>query len=413
MSPLSPEIRSRCVGSPPKDIVITQDFFPTIGGAHLWLYEVYKRWPSPVTILAQDYRRDPELALQQRRFDCLPHGSATILRKDLYINEISLFDLRCLFKYATVLHSLRSIVNDHQLNLHCIRAFPEGIAAAAYKMIFRRLCRLVVYAHGEELLVAKTSRQLRSLTRWTYASADLIIANSRSTEQLVLDLCPGARVCVIHPGVDMAAFQISDQERKACRLRWNWPEETVVLVTMARLEPRKNHAAVIEVMAELRGQGFPLAYVIGSDGEERANLASRIHRLGLTPWVKMTGYLTDEERICTLAAADIHVMPSVKAGPMIEGFGIVFLEAAAVGIPSIAGNTGGQIEAVQHWQTGLVVDGSNAVRLREAIITLVQNKILRDQLGANGKLWARENDWRNISRKSHGKIQEISRYEGA
>lgn len=84
---------------------------------------------------------------------------------------------------------------------------------------------------------------------------------------------------------------------------------------------------------------------------------------------------------------------------MIEGFGIVFLEAAAAGIPSIAGNAGGQPEAVLHGCTGLVIDGANLAELKQAIRLLAEDVKLREYLGANGRKWAAENDWRSVAQK--------------
>ena len=71
--------------------------------------------------------------------------------------------------------------------------------------------------------------------------------------------------------------------------------------------------------------------------------------------MRFTGAVSDAEKKLIFAACDIHAMPSVQLGEMIEGFGIVFLEAAAAGKPSICGNIGGQAEAVLDGRTGLVV----------------------------------------------------------
>ncbi len=390
---------SKMSGNTYTDIVISQDFFPTIGGAHLWLYEVYKRWPSRTILLTHDFKADPNLHSKQVQFDLSNHGSLDISRKDIRIDNISLFSRSCLTKYAKIFSHLIRISASERVTFHCIRSFPEAVAAVAYKKFYRPSSKVITYAHGEELLVARTSLQLTLLAKLVYSSSDLIIANSRFTRRLVKDICPKAKITVIHPGVDVNAFHVPEQQRRAYRALWGWPDDTVILATISRMEPRKNQISVIKALGELREEGLPMAYIIGGEGEEMDKLSAEVRELNLTNWVRFTGRLSDKERTLAFCAADVHVLPSLKAGPMIEGFGIVFLEAAAAGIPSIAGNAGGQPEAVLHGRTGLVIDGANLAELKQAIRLLAENVKLREYLGANGRKWAAENDWRSVAQK--------------
>ncbi len=100
--------------------------------------------------------------------------------------------------------------------------------------------------------------------------------------------------------------------------------------------------------------------------------------------MRFTGAVSDAEKKLIFAACDIHAMPSVQLGEMIEGFGIVFLEAAAAGKPSICGNIGGQAEAVLDGRTGLVVDGADLDRVADALRSLVRDRALRQRLGRAG-----------------------------
>ena len=89
-------------------------------------------------------------------------------------------------------------------------------------------------------------------------------------------------------------------------------------------------------------------------------------------------------------------MPSIQHGEMIEGFGIVFLEAAAAGVPSICGNVGGQAEAVVRGKTGLVVDGASLYDVKRAIRRLATDKSMRVMMGREGRKWAENHDWDHV-----------------
>jgi phosphatidylinositol alpha-1,6-mannosyltransferase len=204
-------------------------------------------------------------------------------------------------------------------------------------------------------------------------------------------------VC-INPGVDAAAYQQSPAEIARYRASLQWPQETVILATLARMEPRKNHAQVIRAVSELRAQNVPVAYICGGDGPERARLEALAGELGLSKWVRFTGAVPEAEKKLIFGACDIHVMASIQVGEMIEGFGIVFIEAAAAGKPSISGRNGGQAEAVIHDRTGLVVDGASLGELTTAIRRLAENESRRREMGEEGRRWAQQHDYQEIAR---------------
>lgn len=388
-----------------QDLVLSTDFYPTLGGAHHWLYEVYRRWPRPVKALVQDYSSDPALMLAQAEFDREQNGSLRVKRAKMNLGDINMMSPGYLMSLRRVVRDLKALDDGRDSTIHCLRAFPEGLAGLIYKFQNLKRRQLVTYAHGEEILVAATSRQLKIIAREVYRWSDFVIANSQSTKALVHDLCPDARVVVIHPGVDAPAFDLSEDRRRAHRAGWGWPDGTTILTTVARMEPRKNHANVLRAMASLRSEGYPLAYVIGSTGEERPRLESLARELGIAEWVRFTGRLSEEDRVSTFAAADIHIMPSVQVGQMIEGFGIVFMEAAAATRPSISGMVGGQQEAVMHQKTGLVVDGEDIAQVKKAIENLLSPD-LRVKMGAAGRIWALQHDWGRVAGRTHTAIQE-------
>jgi phosphatidylinositol alpha-1,6-mannosyltransferase len=257
--------------------------------------------------------------------------------------------------------------------------------------------KLITYAHGEEILVVLTSKTFRTISRLVYSRSDLIIANSENTKELVSEMCPSANVVCIHPGVDAFSYVIENEKAGRYRMELGWPPETVIVSTLARMEARKNHAMVLHAVGELRREGQPIAYICGSDGQEKARLLELSSKMELESWVKFTGTVSEQEKRLIYSVSDIYAMPSIQVGEMIEGFGIVFLEAAAAGIPSVAGNSGGQAEAVVDGMTGYVIDGNDLSKVKDAIRELVKDKSLRQRMGRAGKAWAKEHDWVRIT----------------
>lgn len=387
------------------DVVVTQDFFPRIGGAHLWLYETYRRWHSEVKLLTQKYAHSVEEVAEERLFDDRAHGALDIIRRDIGIEEINLLSRHSRKQFWHVAGEIAKLVIDDAATIHCLRAFPEGISGLLYKLRRPRETCLITYAHGEEILIAKSSRQLAILASLVYKCSDLVIANSRSTERMVRGLCATAKIACIHPGVDIARFRQHKSDLAEYRRGWGWSCDTIVVSTVARMERRKNQAMVIRAIADLKNEGLSIAYVCGGDGQEKGELIGLAGQLGLGEWVRFTGTLTEEEKILTYRASDIFAMPSIQVGELIEGFGIVFLEAAAAGLPSVCGNVGGQAEAVLQGRTGLVVDGAKLEEVKNAIRLLATDGSLRDRMGHEGREWAGRHDWSKVAAETLSTIR--------
>jgi phosphatidylinositol alpha-1,6-mannosyltransferase len=355
-----------------------------------------------------EHEVDRDDAERQRAFDLRLHGSLRIFRSARPQRDINLLDVRCLGWLWSHVDAIRRLTGAGTKRVHALRAFPERIAGYLFRQRYRRSARLLTYAHGEEVLIARTSRQLKWMAKRVYAGSDLVIANSENTRRLVLELCPSARVTVIHPGVNVAAFACDARVVGEYRAQWNWPSDTVIVSTLARMEPRKNHATVIRAVSELRARGLAVAYVCGGEGPERDRLEELAERV-LMPWVRFPGRIAEEDKARFFLASDLFAMPSIRLGEMIEGFGIVFIEAAAAGLPSVCGDTGGQAEAVLDGRTGLVVDGASVDQVSAAIGRLAADQKLRGEMGHSGKAWAARHDWHEVARSTW---EEVSRLCG-
>lgn len=378
-------------------IVLSHDFFPMIGGAHAWLYEVYQRWPQPVTWITEHLPPAADRAAVDV-FD----RAAPSLRIERTEPPIGPLDLLRPATLAAIVAQARRVLRrtgGQPAVLHLLRAFPEGAVGLVARWLSRGRLTLVTYAHGEELVVAGSSRQFAWLARRVYAASGAVVANSANTARLVRDICPTAAVSIVHPGVDLARFA-GAADAAAYRAAWGWTPRTVVVGTLARMEPRKNHAAVLRAVARLRARGHDVAVVVGGGGEERPALERLAVELELGDAVRFLGIVPEGEKARFYQACDVFALPSVRAGLMIEGFGIVFLEAAASGVPTIAGSSGGERDAVVDGTTGFVVDGGDLDAVADALETLVVDGERRARMAAASRAWAAEHDWTAVVRRT-------------
>lgn len=139
-----------------------------------------------------------------------------------------------------------------------------------------------------------------------------------------------------------------------------------VLMTFGRMDSReraKGFDEVLEIMPELLKERKNATYLIAGDGPDRERLEKKVLDMGLGKHVVFSGFVSEEEKVDLYRLADVYVMPSSG-----EGFGIVFLEAMACGIPVIASRKDGGYEAVQQGALGEVVDPENSQELLEATI---------------------------------------------
>jgi glycosyltransferase involved in cell wall biosynthesis len=142
-----------------------------------------------------------------------------------------------------------------------------------------------------------------------------------------------------------------------------------VLLTVGRLESRERYKGFDDVLDVLPNLPADTVYLIAGGGNDRARLEAKAARLGIADRVIFTGFFADDEKCDLYALADVYVMPSRG-----EGFGRVFLEALASGVPVIGSKLDGGREALEHGQLGLLVDPTNTAEIEAAIRELLNRR---------------------------------------
>ncbi len=262
---------------------------------------------------------------------------------------------------------------------------------------------LIVTAHGT--YVPQTVRQGRmsTLYRWAYRRAHLI-AVSAYTKGRVLSALPEldeARIVVVHNGVHFAYFQ-----QPAPAPQKHGP----TVLTVGGVKPRKGTHVLIEAFAQVH-ERVPNAHlvIVGSYGGSYAQqLQERVAKLGLTDAVHFTGVISEEALRGWYQHADVFALPSLNIGEQFEGFGLVFLEASACGLPVVGAAGSGVGEAVRDGETGLLVPQNDADALAEALVRLLTNADLRAQMGATGQAFARSQDWAHVAERVLALYQRLA-----
>ncbi len=157
------------------------------------------------------------------------------------------------------------------------------------------------------------------------------------------------------------------------------------LLSVSRLVPRKGIDVTLRALAALRQEGLLARYVIAGEGESRAELEDLTRSLSLTDQVVFAGEVSEAEKIALLDTCDLFVLPSREAEGGVEGFGLVFLEAAARGKPAIGGRHGGVGESIVDGLTGFLADPLEPGDVANKIRRLVTDPELAKKMGAAGR----------------------------
>ncbi|RMH04076.1 MAG: glycosyltransferase family 4 protein [Nitrospirae bacterium] len=366
-------------------LVVTQNFLPAKGGTITWVVHTYGRYYQQQSVFAVGEHTEAH------QIDAaLPF---TVERLPMQFGNWDPMNLMALRGYVDTTCRILQLTRRYSARqLHVVRVLPEGLVALCVKWIAK--VPYLLYAHGEEIQTGLTSRKFRWLIPQIYKGAFAIIANSRNTKCLVEGLgIPERKIHVIHPGVDTAEFCDAEQAGMAVRRR-HGIEIGPVLLTVGRLQRRKGQDMVIRTLPTIK-KTFPFVrYLIVGTGEEEAFLKQLAREHAVSEHVIFAGRVEDAELKGYYAACDIFVMPNRQIGEDIEGFGIVYLEASAMGKPVIGGKSGGTEDAILDGVTGIRVDGHDVHAVTDALLTLLRDASMRKTMGQQGRHWVeREFSW--------------------
>lgn len=341
-----------------KHILVTNDFPPKVGGIQTYLWELWSRLPpEDVTVVTAAH---PEAAAWDRsqpyrieRVDApvlVPGPRTTRLVNDLAGEigaELVLLD---------PVHTLAPLASRLDV--------PYGVVV-----------------HGAEVVVPAALPGVQLLVRRTLRDAALIVAaGSYPAEAARRAAGRPVPTVVVPPGVDPERFHpLQPDQRRSAREAFGVDPDAPLVVSISRLVPRKGMDVLIRAAAQIGPRLAGLQVLVAGHGRDRRRLETLVAELDAP--VRLVGSVAHEQLPKLYAMADVFAMLCRNrwGGLEQEGFGIVFLEAAACGVPQVAGRSGGVHDAVVDGETGLVVEDSRDV---EAVAAAIEGLLRDDEYSA-------------------------------
>jgi len=375
-------------------LLVTNDFPPKVGGIQSYLWELWRRMdPSSFTVLTASSHPGA--------------GAFDTEQKGLGL-RIERVPGRVLLPTPSVVRRIRAMAHDTGASLVVVDpALPLGLAGPVLGGL-----PYAVVLHGAEVtapgrlpgsrqaLAAVLARARLAVCAGGYPAAEgRRVAGSRMPP--VVDVPPGVDTDRLRP--------LDDAARRAARARLGLPLDAPVVVSVSRLVPRKGMDVLVDAAAALEPSFPGLTVVIAGAGRDRARLDARV-RDRRAP-VRLLGAVPDADLPALYGLADVFVMACRDRwlGLEQEGFGIVFLEAAACGVAQVAGRSGGADEAVVHGETGLVVDDpGDPGKVAAALRRLLGDDALRRRMGVAARSRAEKSfAWDLLAHRLAAALQDV------
>ena len=348
-------------------LLVTNDFPPKVGGIQAYLWELWRRLdPDSFAVLTASSDPgadafDAEQAARGIRIERVP--SKVLVPTPALVRRIR----RSAERVGADL-----VVLDP--------AVPLGVIGPRLGLPY------AVLLHGAEVAIPGRLPVSRSVLAHVVRGSSLVISAGGYPATEARRAVRGRgmpRVVEIPPGVDLERFTpLDDGERIRARSDLGLPVEGPLVVSVSRLVPRKGMDVLVDAAAQLADRYPDLTVAIAGRGRDAERLAGRVAELGAP--VRLLGGVSDADLPRLVGAADVFAMLCRNRwlGHEQEGFGIVFLEAAAAGVAQVAGASGGAGEAVEDRVTGVVVRRpTEAGDVARALADLLDDPTGREAMG--------------------------------
>ncbi len=357
-----------------KTLIITLEYPPQIGGIATFCHQLAQALdPAKTVMLAPAMKEDKE-------WDAANVGY-TIIRKNLFYPKF------IWPRWLKIFFIVRKIVKQHGIELIMLHhVLPVGYIGLLMKKFLG--VPYLIFSHGTDIVAATRTGWKKKMATMVVKKSEQVIFNSNNLKQRLLRVLPQFQEVstVMYPCPD-ADFFIPAPEADIQKLRDELAlEGKQVILSIGRIAEGKGFPHMVRILPKILEKSPHLVWVIIGDGEKRDEMYEEIHKYNLQNVVRYVGMIPHEEIKKYYYLADVFALFTHPDDGKEEGLGLVFLEAAACGLPVVAGRSGGVVEAVLHAQTGLVIDiYQNLPAAGEAVVQILNNKDFAQRLGQAGQ----------------------------
>ncbi len=359
-------------------LLITLEFPPANGGVQRYLYEICGHLPkSQITVVT-------------------PFGEAYI-GNNINTLQVKFYSRFFWPRWLPLVNTLRRMYALGRFDTLLVgEVLPLGMVAKILYAFWG--VPYAVFTYGMDITLPRLSFRKTALLKRILATADKIFTISSYTKDKIMELnVPDSKIDFIHPVVELKSLpRINQGNIDAVKNRYI-PQGKPVILTVARLVPRKGHAVVVHAMKQVLKR-FPNAvYVIVGDGPEQENIKKIAANEGVSSSVVMTGEVDDLTLHCLYESCDVFALTPTNDVDEhdIEGFGIVYLEAQAHRKPVIASRSGGADEGAGGTGCATIVEQNNSGALAQAITNLLADPDESRALGERGFIRVSTMTWKN------------------
>ncbi|MBU2542380.1 glycosyltransferase family 4 protein [Patescibacteria group bacterium] len=356
-----------------KKLIITLEYPPQIGGVAIYSHQFAREFnPDEVVVLAP-YYKDAKSFDEKEKFKTI--------RKNILL-PIFIWP-----RWLKLFFQLLFIVKKEKIEIiHLHNTLELGGAVWLIKKI--KKIPYLIFSHGTDLEYGANLKMKRKFLTKVLNETEQIVFNSENLKKRLLKVLPEYvnKASVLYPCPEQMFYQSIDTE-EVNKLKAQYAlEGKKVMLTVADFEEGKGYTHLIRMFPKILERIPNLVWFIVGDGPKKDFLIDEIQKRSLQSVVRFIGQIPHEELNKFYHLADLFVLLTHPDEGREEGLGLVFLEAAAAGLPVVAGKSGGVEEAVIHTQTGILVDiykGDNYVV--ESIVKMFKDEEYAKRLAENAK----------------------------
>ena len=350
-------------------LIVTRSFPPEVGGMQNLMWGLtYSLSKYDLVKVFADYNDNYKEHDKNVSFSIDRVGGIKFLRKHrkaYLVNE-----------YIKNNKNLKCVIADHWKSIELVNTSKK------------KICLI----HSKEINFKKGSFSNKRIIK-AFKNVDKIVANSIFTKNLAVEIgLDESKIVVINPGV----FPISDFSKPVIKEAENiLKDKSPRLITVSRFDKRKNHEKIIMALRNLK-QIYPkITYTCIGYGDEEKNIKSLVKELQLDDQVTFLKNISQDLKNALVYKSNVFVMPSIVHKTSVEGFGIAYVEAAQLGIPSIGGKDGGASDAIKHNETGIICNGNSLEDIYSSIDLILKNNSYLE-LGKKAKEYSLNFHWDKI-----------------